>query len=174
VLTAHFPAIEMLLALPEHQVFLPGGSRPSQNDIWVLARSAGQLISIAVEGKVSEPFGPTVQEWRAKASPGKSERLNFLCGQLGIQSAVPDSLRYQLLHRAASAVIEATRFGAAHALMLVHSFSQSSERFQDYAAFVALLGGNEPQENSLVSVGARSGIQLHLGWVRGDSRYLSK
>ncbi|MFA7012304.1 MAG: hypothetical protein WC202_05045, partial [Desulfobacterales bacterium] len=48
--------------LPEHKVPLPGGSRSSQNDIWVLARSKGQLISIAVEGKVSETFGPTVQE----------------------------------------------------------------------------------------------------------------
>ena len=36
VLTTTFPNIELLLALPEHQVLLPGGSRPSQNDIWVL------------------------------------------------------------------------------------------------------------------------------------------
>ena len=174
VLIAQFPDIELLLALPEHQVPLPGGQRPSQNDIWVLARSAGNLISIAVEGKVSEPFGPTVQEWRAESSPGKSERLTFLCGQLGIQSAVPDSLRYQLLHRAASAVIEATRFGAVHAVMLVHSFSQSSEWFQDYAAFVSLLGGSAASENTLVSVGVRSGIHLHLAWVCGDAQYLSK
>ena len=117
-LATQFPDIELLLAFPEHQVPLLGGSRPSQNDIWVLARSAGNLISIAVEGKVSETFGPTVQEWRAEASSGKSERLNFLCGQLGIQSDVPDTLRYQLLHRTVSALIEATRFGAAHAVML--------------------------------------------------------
>lgn len=64
VLASQFPAAELLLALPEHKVPLPGGSRSSQNDIWVLVRSKGQLISIAVEGKVSEPFGPTVQEWR--------------------------------------------------------------------------------------------------------------
>ena len=43
VLSSAFPAVELLLALPEHQVPLPGGSRPSQNDIWVLARSQGQL-----------------------------------------------------------------------------------------------------------------------------------
>ena len=174
VLANQFPDIELLLAFPEHQVPLPGGSRPSQNDIWVLARSAGKLISIAVEGKVSETFGPTVQEWRTEASPGKSERLNFLCGQLGIQSDVPNALRYQLIHRAASAVIEATRFGAAHAIMLVHSFSQSSEWFQDYEAFVSFLGGNAVSENTIVPVGVRSGISLHLAWVCGDARYLSK
>lgn len=78
-LTSRFPGIELLLALPEHQVPLPGGSRPSQNDIWALARSEGKLISIAVEGKVSEAFGPTIGEWRTEFSPGKQERLAFLC-----------------------------------------------------------------------------------------------
>src|SRR3546814_407772 len=57
VLADQFPSLELLLALPEHQVPLPGGSRPSQNDVWALARSQDQLISIAVEGKVSESFG---------------------------------------------------------------------------------------------------------------------
>lgn len=172
VLAAQFPAAELLLALPEHKVPLPGGSRSSQNDIWVLARSDGKLISIAVEGKVSEPFGPTVQEWQTEASPGKSERLAYLLSLLGL-SAVPDTTRYQLLHRTASAIIEAQRFNAAHAVMLVHSFSQSSEWFQDYAAFVSLMGGNAT-ENSVVSVGSRSGVQLHLAWVRGNAQYLSK
>lgn len=109
VLSSTFPAVELLLALPEHQVPLPGGSRPSQNDIWVLARSQGQLVSIAVEGKVSEPFGPTMQEWQAESSPGKAERLAYLLSLLGLSSA-PDATRYQLLHRTASAIIEAQRF----------------------------------------------------------------
>ena len=160
------------MALPEHQVPLPGGSRPSQNDIWVLARSEGDLISIAVEGKVSEPFGPTLEEWQAESSSGKSNRLTYLLGLLGL-SSVPDTTRYQLLHRTASAVIEAQRFNATHAVMLVHSFSQSSERFQDYAAFVSVMGGSAV-ENRMVSVGSRSGISLHLAWVRGNAGYLSK
>jgi len=172
VLASAFPSAELLLALPEHKVPLPGGSRSSQNDIWVLARSEGQLISIAVEGKVSEPFGPTVQEWQADSSPGKAERLAYLFSLLGL-SAVPDTTRYQLLHRTASAIIEAQRFNAAHAVMLVHSFSQSSEWFQDYAAFVSLLGGSVG-ENSMISVGSRSGVSLHLAWVRGNASYLSK
>lgn len=172
VLASQFAAVELLLALPEHKVPLPGGSRSSQNDIWVLARSEGKLISIAVEGKVSEPFGPTVQEWETESSSGKSERLMYLLALLGL-SSIPDTTRYQLLHRTASAIIEAQRFNAAHAVMLVHSFSQSGEWFQDYAAFVSLMGGNAT-ENSMVPVGSRSGVSLHLAWVRGNARYLSK
>jgi hypothetical protein len=80
-----------------------------KNHIWVLARSEGKLISIAVEGKVSEAFGPTVQEWQIESSPGKASRLAYLLGLLGLPS-VPDTTRYQLLHRTASAIIEAQRF----------------------------------------------------------------
>ena len=172
VLASAFPSAELLLALPEHKVSLPGGSRSSQNDIWVLARSENQLISIAVEGKVSEPFGPTVQEWQKESSPGKVKRLAYILSLLGL-SSVTDTTRYQLLHRTASAIIEAQRFNAAHAVMLVHSFSPSSEWFQDYAAFVSLMGGNA-SEDSMTSVGLRSGVSLHLAWVRGNAHYLSK
>lgn len=167
VLASAFPSAELLLAFPEHKVPLPGGSRSSQNDIWVLARSGGQLISIAVEGKVSEPFGPTVQEWQLKASPGKTKRLAYILSLLGLPS-VPETTRYQLLHRTASAIIEAQRFNAAHAVMLVHSFSQSCEWFEDYTAFVSLMGGIAA-ENRMVSVGPRSGVSLHLAWVRGNA-----
>lgn len=172
VLTAQFPAMELLLALPEHKVPLPGGSRQSQTDLWLLAKFQGSLVSVAVEGKVSEAFGPTIQEWQPESSAGKTERLAYLLDLLGLAS-VPDCIRYQLLHRTASAIIEAKRFDAAHAIMLVHSFSPTSEWFDDYAAFVSLLGGSA-EKNSLVSVGSRSGISLHLAWVCGDARCLSK
>lgn len=172
VLASAFPSVELLLALPEHMVPLPGGSRSSQNDIWALARSEGQLISIAVEGKVSEPFGPTVQEWQAESSPGKTKRLAYLLAFLELPS-VPDTTRYQLLHRTASAIIEAQRFNATHAVMLVHSFSQLCEWFEDYAAFVSLMGGIAA-EDRMVSVGTCSGVSLHLAWVRGNADYLSR
>ncbi|EFI34114.1 hypothetical protein Dthio_PD1455 [Desulfonatronospira thiodismutans ASO3-1] len=172
VLGLKFPAAEILLAFPEHQVPLPGGSRPSQNDIWVLARSQGKLISIAVEGKVSESFGPTIQEWQAQSNPGKTARLEFLQRLLELD-AVPLSIRYQLLHRTASALIEAQRFNAQHALMLVHSFSQSHEGFQDYAAFAELMGGRASKE-ILNSAGSLSGTLLHIAWVQGNPASLSK
>ena len=52
----------VLLAIPEHKVPLPGGRTASQNDLFVLAKGDAELISITVEGKVSEPFGPLVSE----------------------------------------------------------------------------------------------------------------
>lgn len=168
----HFSDIELLLAMPEHRVPLPGGSRPSQNDLWVLARAGGNLVSIAVEGKVSEPFGPTMQEWLTDSSPGKVKRLAYLCDQVGLEEPLPDCLRYQLLHRTASAVIEAERFNASHAVMLVHSFSQFDESFQDYEFFVSLFGG-AASLNRIERVNSRRGITLHLGWVRGEARFLS-
>ncbi len=166
-------SLQLLIAIPEHQVPLPGGSRPSQNDIWVLARSEAGLVSIAVEGKVSEPFGPTVEEWLAESSPGKSTRLAFLCEQLGIRGAPGPAVRYQLLHRTASAVLEAKRFCAPTALMLVHSFSQSHLWFDDYRAFAALLGCSVAV-NQISHVGVRGGVDLYIGWVCGNEEYLSK
>jgi hypothetical protein len=169
----HLANIQLLLALPEHQVPLPGGSRPSQNDIWVLARTGAGLVSIAVEGKVSEPFGPTLEEWLAEGSPGKSARLAFLRGELGLPEALPGTVRYQLLHRTASAIIEAKRFCASQAVMLVHSFSQSHEWFEDYAAFASQLGA-AVEVNRVTSVGLRTGVHLHLAWVHGNAKYLSR
>ncbi len=164
--------VEPLLIFPEWKVPLPGGSRPSQNDIWALAKNQEGLISIAVEGKVEEPFDKTVGEWRADASEGKETRLCFLAEVLGLNKPIPDSIRYQLLHRTASAMIEAERFGAKHSVMLVHSFSQEDQWFSDFAAFVSLFK-QTPKLGQLVTVTASKGLPLHLGWARGEERYLN-
>jgi hypothetical protein len=152
----------------------------------VLARSpaASALVSIAVEGKVEESFDETVDDWRnrraaeqlkkgrpAEPSAQAQERLRFLCRLLELDQASVGDLRYQLLHRTASALLEAQRFGATHALMLVHSFSRSDSWFDDYKCFVDRMGA-PAQIGRIVSVGARAGVELYLGWVRGDTRYL--
>jgi hypothetical protein len=80
---------EPLLVFPEWKVPLPGGNRASQNDAWVLARGQEGLISMAVEGKVSESFDRTVGEWSAGGSAGKDTRLRFLCDVLGLSFAPP-------------------------------------------------------------------------------------
>ena len=167
-----FADIEPLIGIPEHQVPLPGGSRPSQNDIWVLAKCSGGLVSIAVEGKVAESFGPTVGEWSKDASAGKQERLAFLARCLGIELPIPDGIRYQLLHRTASAIIEAKRFTAPYAVMLVHSFSPEKLWLDDYLAFVSLLGG-EGAADSLTRIDSDRAIDARVGWVSGDERWLS-
>ena len=127
---------------------------------------------MAVEGKVSEPFGPTVDAWYANPSPGKQRRLAALCQELEITLPPAGDIRYQLLHRMASAIIEAKRFKAAQAVMIVHSFSQSHDWFADYVEFVGLYG-QEPKPGELVSTGLESGLALHLGWVTGPAKYLA-
>jgi hypothetical protein len=47
-----FNELKALMVIPEHQVPLPGGARPSQNDCWVLARTPIDLVSIAVEKRI--------------------------------------------------------------------------------------------------------------------------
>jgi hypothetical protein len=55
-----------------------------------------------------------------------------------MSTPIRDSVRYQLLHRTASAVIEAERFGARHAVMLVHSFTEENLWFDDFAEFASV------------------------------------
>ena len=172
VLNQRFSDIEPLIILPEHQVALPGGKAASQNDVWVLAKCASELISIAVEGKVAEPFGSTIGEWDPEASPGRMKRFVFLTELLRLVN-VPTTTRYQLLHRTASAVLEAQRFNAQHAVVLVHSFSPQNLWFEDFAAFVNLFGKTVQIDHIVEAEGTRTPT-LHFAWVHGDERFLKR
>jgi hypothetical protein len=165
--------LELLLALPEHRVPLPGGSRPSQTDLFVLARDGtGALITIAVEGKAGEAFGPLVSEWLRDDQGGKTKRLAYLLETLGLPSDAPvDALRYQLLHRTASAVIEAGRFNAEHAMMVVHAFGDDRGGFTDYERFAKVIGAL-PERGRMVPARSTGEISLWLGWIDGEPRYL--
>jgi len=157
----------LLLAIPEHQVPLAGGVRASQTDLWVLARMRRGLLSVAVEGKVAESFGPTVGEWQAAFAAGKRERWAALCTLLEIGRECDLAIRYQLFHRTASALLEARRFFATAAAVVVHSFSGTQDSFADFQRFVALMGGHVDQPGQLVAVPPREGIDLFFGWVQG-------
>ena len=168
-----FRTIEMLLAFPEYETPLPYGRRASQSDVFVLAKGIGNLVSITVEGKVSEPFDKVVSEWTDPPPSRKGERLQYLCDCLGLLPVDVDSIRYQLLHRTVSALIEADKFGASHALMMIHSFSQINEWFDDFEQFVALFGARAEVDSIVYAPRHRSvpprftGVDLYLGWVRG-------
>lgn len=163
----------LLLAIPEHKVSLPGRGLPSQTDLWLLLRTSDGLVSVAIEGKVAEPFGPTIEEWLASSKDGddrnRRARLDGLCQLLGI-SDPPPKLRYQLLHRTASAIIEARRFHAQRAAMLVHSFSQDDAWFGDFERFVEALGG-KAQHGHLTEIFGRTAPSLYIGWVRGKAQF---
>ena len=160
-----------LLAVPEFKVPLPGGERASQNDIFVLARSSSGPVSIMVEGKVQESFGPTLEEWQKDASPGKQDRLKFLLRSIGL-SGIPDgSVRYQLIHRAASAIITGEQYRAAAAVLLVHSFSQERACWSDYQAFARLFGV-KAEVGIVQRFGNASSLPLFCVWVVGDPQFL--
>jgi hypothetical protein len=161
----------LLLAIPEHRVELPGSDEPSHTDLWALGRTPSALVSMAVEGKVNDPFGPTIDEWLVDASANTRARLTGLLQLLRLDS-VPGTTRYQLLHRTASAILEARRFTASHAVMLVHSFSQDDAHFDDFGAFAALLRA-EPRKYGFARSEQHSEPTLHLGWVQGDAKYLA-
>lgn len=169
-----FQEMELLLAIPEHKVPMPPyGGHPSQNDLFVLARnSSSNLITITVEGKVSESFDKNLSEWNKAASQGKHTRLAFIKEKLGLTEEVPPTIRYQLLHRTASAIVEAERFTATSAMMIVHSFSQSDLWFEDYQAFLHLYGIENAAIGKLYFLRKIAGIKLFSGWARGNKMFL--
>ena len=165
--------VELLLAIPEHKVYFPPlEGHPSQNDVFALGRALnGDLLSIAVEAKVSEPFDLTVDEWIADPTRGKTERLDFLKDKLAIGSKPIGHIRYQLLHRLNSALQEAERFSAKYAILVIHSFSQMDEWFGDFAAFVSLYG-QVAVVGQLAALNIGSASKVFAGWARGDAKYL--
>ena len=153
---------ELVASFPEHRVRLPGGARASQNDVWAVVRVDAGLLSLAVEGKAGESFAETIGEWRRDASDGKTKRLEYLCQQLGMTAPPNDALRYQLLHRTVSALLEAERVGAAAAAMVVVSFVKDKSSMADFSAFVSCIGGSVA-EGQLCRVSASR--PLYLGWL---------
>ena len=163
----HFDKVELLLGIPEFKVALPGGRRESQNDLFCLLRADGNLMVLMVEGKVEEPFDSTLAEWLRDASDGKRERLAFVTQLLGLNSISP-SIRYQLLHRTASAVLTARRFGSSRAAMIVHSFSEGRSWLADFQAFTQLYGA-ATDHDQMVKVDLPDQMELYLGWASGIS-----
>ena len=162
-----FDGLELLIAIPEYQVELPGGERPTQTDVFAVAGNAAGLVVLAVEGKVDETFGPTVEARRAK---GAGSRLDHLHKLLQLDSEMTAGVRYQLLHRTAAAIVLAQRFHARAAAMVVQSFSPESRWRDDFERFASLIDA-EPDRGHLRRVGERGGVTLFLGWVSGDQEF---
>jgi len=160
-----------IIAVPEFKVPLPGGERPSQNDLFLLGCSKAGPVSVMVEGKVSESFGPTIEDWRKDASSGKEERLSFLLRTLGLAHPPVGTNRYQLLHRAASALLEGERYRAVAAIMLVHSFSRERACWSDYQAFLQLF--NVHAEVGVIQrLSGAQRVPLFAAWILGDCKFL--
>ncbi len=158
-----YDSAELIDGFFEREVELGTPGRNSQTDLMVVVGLRGELGIVAVEGKVEESFAELVSEWNTTS--GKQTRLEALCRtlELDINQAAP--LRYQLLHRTASAIYEAQRYRCRHALMLVHSFSQTHRWFDDFARFTQVMKIPVGQPNSCSPARICSDVSLRLAWA---------
>jgi len=160
-------APELIIGLPELQTSLPGGTTASQTDLFAIVACGDELIALGIEGKVAESFDETLGKWLADASSGKKERLEYLCGLLELRPPLPEAIRYQLLHRAAAAVIEARRFKIKNVALVIHSFSPEHLWFSDFVGWCKLFG-QVPERGKLVFLTTLSGTRLYAGWATGN------
>jgi len=140
----------------------------------VLARGDAGPVVIMVEGKCAESFGPTVGKWLEKKGNGRKRRLRFLQETLGIPR-VKAGIRYQLLHRATSALLTGAQYRAAAAVLIVHSYDAPKDRTQpagweDYLVFADLLGV-QAESGKVQKSRAETAVPLFLLWMPGDLQY---
>lgn len=158
----------LLIGIPEHKVDIEGGGHASQNDLWALLRLTDGTASMAVEAKSGEPFDKLVPEWLhdAQINSKKPQRLEALKATLGITKSNLSDIRYQLLHRTASPLLEASRCNASVAIMMVQSFGGASdeESYKDFSKFCTLMGC-ESNRNGLALSTKKTDVKLLLGWV---------
>jgi hypothetical protein len=83
---------------------------------WKRGRSA-MTAAACWEAKVDEAFGPTLLEKRHRAWVGQSIRVDYLNDVLQLPQPLEGTVCYQLLHRAASAIVIAKQFHARAAVM---------------------------------------------------------
>ena len=117
-----YAGAHLVEGLFERDVDLRTPGRRSQTDLLAFVNLAHDNAVIAVEGKVDEPFGELVSTWNDHR-PGKECRLEAPLAYRSVcEFADVGDIRYQLLHRTASAIYEAQRYRTktgAHARALV-------------------------------------------------------
>lgn len=160
----------MLVAMPEWEVQLEGGETTSNTDVLAICRNDSGLCVIAVEAKVLEDFGPLLSEKRKNASSGQVARLNYLHSLLKVDHFA-DTVRYQLLHRTASALLTGREFHAKAAVMLVHAFGCPPARRVDFEAFASAVNARVIAPQFYLVPGFDSPA-LYLAWCEGDAQFL--
>lgn len=161
---------DLLFAVAEHQVDLAGSGGSSQCDVWGLVQTPNGKVSLSVEAKVSESFGnKNLGQWLFHKDPKQSSenrqtRWDYIEAHLPV--SLTDSyneVAYQLLHRCATAVIEAKRFKLNHAFFVVQAFNSPDERFDDFANFCKAI--DIQAERGQLQITKVNDIQLYIAWV---------
>ena len=140
----------------------------SQTDLLAVLGVGGELAVMAVEAKVTESFGPLVSEWIGAGGEGKEDRLRRLCGLLGFDRGAVGDLRYQLFHRTAAAILEARRYRAKKAVLMVHSFCENATGLPDYVEFFERMGMNGCGRDALSEPAQVGGVTFWAGWTVDD------
>lgn len=140
------------LCLVEKPVFLDTRVGPSMTDIMAYGRdNKNRPIVVGIEGKADESFGNRTYTWvrggtgdptyDAALVPTRARRLIYLCEHLRTKIDPNSRIRYQLIHRTVSVILEAILHEAAVALVLVHAFgTMCSDNWNDYTAFLSQIG----------------------------------
>ena len=160
--------VKLIQAIAEHKVALPGGRACSQCDVWATINTNKGVLSLSVEAKAKESFGKeTLCQWLAA---GKSKRANNnrklrweYISQFLPKLKYFETLRYQILHRCASAIIEAIRLNLKHAAFVVQAFNAPDSSFDHYKSFCKA-AGMEAIRNSLMMAQVGE-ISLGIGWA---------
>lgn len=166
---ADFRNLEVCEAYIEFPVHLNDNRHASRTDAMIFAHSSeGEKIVICIEAKALEEFGPRVFRWintpdsggprRQKKLfnnphapiPGKLRRLQFLNEVLSLEIKPEATVRYQLLHRTASAILIARQTFAKVALVLIHAFAESDHNSADFQEFCRLLSFNDVAKNKVI------------------------
>ena len=165
--TPEYADSQLVEAWFERKTELPDRQgRPSQTDLLALITARDGLAVLAIEGKVDEPFGQSVQDWLGPDRPEtKLRRLEGLCDALGLRSKPVGDLRYQLLHRTVAAILEARRFRTPSAVLLIQSFCPNTTGFADFRRFAERLGYASVEPGTVTEPKEVAGVVLRLGWV---------
>jgi hypothetical protein len=130
----------------------------------ILAEGSGDLYVGSASGE-----GGIWGRWREYAKSGHAG--NTLLGSLGLVATPAGAIRYQLLHRAASAVVTGEQYHAAAAVLIVHSFSEERVGWPDYQSFTRLFRV-EAVNGAVQFLGRASSIPRFGVWVVGDCSFL--
>lgn len=181
--------IEILQVYAEYPVFLTDSFKsPSKCDLMIFCRSPlASKIVIAVEAKCMETFSERVTNWirapdsstnrrqrKLFQSPNplvdrKVDRLDALNKVLSLQISTDSEIRYQLLHRTASAILTARQTFADIAIVLIQAFTQSDANFSDFVDFCRVLGIRAPEKDAILGPyysGLTPKIPIYLVYVQ--------
>lgn len=164
--TPQFAEAELLEAWLERETDLGDAQgKPSQTGLLALLGVGDEIAVLCIEAKVDESFGPLVGAWLEQGGAGRQKRLTALCALLGFDPATSAELRYQLLHRTVAVILEARRFRASTAALVVQSFCPKNTGLADAVGFFTAIGLSGLEAGRLVGPHRIGGVSFSAGWA---------